>query len=100
MLENLRQLCVFKVATAVKRPWVWWDYVTDFQIRCPMKDNLYNQECAEKVITSLCKHPCLVGHLNARHVSFRMKFKVTTMKECPYRKPVNMWSKAGMVILF
>ena len=60
MLENLRQLCVFKVATAVKRPWVWWDYVTDFQIRCPMKDNLYNQECAEKVITSLCKHPLVI----------------------------------------
>lgn len=55
VLENLRQLCVFEVATAKNRPWVWWDYVTDFQIRCPMKDKLYNQDCAEKVIESLCK---------------------------------------------
>jgi hypothetical protein len=54
-LENLRQLCVFKVAKEAQRPWVWWDYVTDFQIRCPMKEKLYNSECAEKVITSLCK---------------------------------------------
>lgn len=55
VMENLRQLCVFKVAKEARRPWVWWDYVTDFQIRCSMKDNLYNRECAEKVITSLCK---------------------------------------------
>ncbi|KAG0592962.1 hypothetical protein KC19_1G293800 [Ceratodon purpureus] len=53
VLENLRQLCVFNVARDAKRPWVWWDYVTDFQIRCPMKDKLYNRECAEKVMTSL-----------------------------------------------
>jgi hypothetical protein len=53
VLENLRQLCVFKVAKEAQRPWVWWDYVTDFQIRCPMKEKLYNSECAEKVITSL-----------------------------------------------
>lgn len=53
VLENLRQLCVFEVATAKYRPWVWWDYVTDFRIRCPMKDKLYNQDCAEKVIESL-----------------------------------------------
>ncbi len=55
--ENLRQLCVFKVATqlTIPRPWVWWDYVTDFQIRCPMKEKKYGPECAEQVITSLCK---------------------------------------------
>lgn len=53
VIENLRQLCVFKVATENKKPWVWWDYVTDFHIRCPMKENKYNKDCAEKVITSL-----------------------------------------------
>ncbi|KAL7236456.1 hypothetical protein ACSBR1_019698 [Camellia fascicularis] len=53
VLENLRQLCLFRVANETKKPWVWWDYVTDFQIRCPMKENKYNKECAEDVIRSL-----------------------------------------------
>ncbi|XP_031260251.1 vacuolar-sorting receptor 3-like [Pistacia vera] len=53
VLENLRQLCVYRVANESKKPWVWWDYVTDFQIRCPMKDKKYNKECADGVIKSL-----------------------------------------------
>ncbi|CAL0300377.1 unnamed protein product [Lupinus luteus] len=53
VVENLRQLCVFKVANETKKPWVWWDYVTDFQIRCPMKEKKYNKECADAVINSL-----------------------------------------------
>ncbi|CAA3027250.1 vacuolar-sorting receptor 3-like [Olea europaea subsp. europaea] len=53
VLENLRQLCVFIVANETKKPWVWWDYVTDFQIRCPMKEKKYNKECANSVIESL-----------------------------------------------
>ncbi|XP_057514293.1 uncharacterized protein LOC130796034 [Actinidia eriantha] len=46
VLENLRQLCLFKVANETNKPWDWWDYVTDFQIRCPMKEKKYNKECA------------------------------------------------------
>ncbi|KAL1831664.1 hypothetical protein ACET3Z_001315 [Daucus carota] len=53
VIENLRQLCVFKVANESQTPWVWWDYVTDFQIRCPMKEKKYNKECADSVIKSL-----------------------------------------------
>ncbi|XP_041010612.1 vacuolar-sorting receptor 3-like [Juglans microcarpa x Juglans regia] len=53
VLENLRQLCVFRVANETKKPWVWWDYVTDFQIRCPMKEKRYNKDCADGVIKSL-----------------------------------------------
>ncbi|GLT98138.1 hypothetical protein SLE2022_156560 [Rubroshorea leprosula] len=53
VIENLRQLCVFRVANEIKKPWVWWDYVTDFQIRCPMKEKKYNKECADAVIRSL-----------------------------------------------
>lgn len=53
VLENLRQLCVYRVANQSQRSWVWWDYVTDFHIRCPMKDKKYNKECAEGVIKSL-----------------------------------------------
>ena len=56
VIENLRQLCVFRVANESKTPWLWWDYVTDFHIRCPMKENKYNEECAGKVISSLGKH--------------------------------------------
>lgn len=55
VIENLRQLCVFKVANESRKPWIWWDYVTDFQIRCPMKDKKYNKDCAEGVIKSLGK---------------------------------------------
>ncbi|KAJ6812844.1 uncharacterized protein M6B38_145910 [Iris pallida] len=51
--ENLRELCVFRVANESKRPWVWWDYATDFHIRCPMKEKKYNKECADTVIKSL-----------------------------------------------
>ncbi|GFP88634.1 vacuolar-sorting receptor 3 [Phtheirospermum japonicum] len=53
VLENLRQLCVFRVAKESGKAWVWWDYVTDFQIRCPMKEKKYGNECAEGVIKSL-----------------------------------------------
>ncbi|KAJ6986327.1 vacuolar-sorting receptor 3 [Populus alba x Populus x berolinensis] len=53
VVENLRQLCVFKVSNETKKPWVWWNYVTDFQIRCPMKEKRYNKECADAVIKSL-----------------------------------------------
>uniref|UniRef100_A0A1J3K660 Vacuolar-sorting receptor 3 n=1 Tax=Noccaea caerulescens TaxID=107243 RepID=A0A1J3K660_NOCCA len=53
VVENLRQLCVYKVANETGKPWVWWDYVTDFQIRCPMKEKKYNKECADSVIKSL-----------------------------------------------
>ncbi|XP_074343603.1 vacuolar-sorting receptor 3-like [Apium graveolens] len=53
VIENLRQLCVFKVANETQKPWIWWDYVTDFQIRCPMKEKKYNKECADNVIRSL-----------------------------------------------
>jgi len=53
VLENLRQLCIFKVANESNRPWAWWDYVTDFHIRCPMKEKKYTKECAENVIQSL-----------------------------------------------
>ncbi|KAJ3680952.1 hypothetical protein LUZ60_015441 [Juncus effusus] len=53
VLQNLRQVCVFKVANESGKPWIWWDYVTDFAIRCPMKENKYTTHCAEQVIKSL-----------------------------------------------
>eukprot|EP00249_Psilotum_nudum_P020534 c27746_g1_i1 orf=437-2317(+) len=53
VVENLRQLCVFKASNDTEKPWLWWDYVTDFHLRCPMKEHRYNTECAEEVIKSL-----------------------------------------------
>ncbi|XP_073312010.1 vacuolar-sorting receptor 4-like [Primulina huaijiensis] len=57
VLENLRQLCVFRVAKEAQKSWIWWDYVTDFKIRCPMKEKKYNKECADGVIKSLGLDP-------------------------------------------
>uniref|UniRef100_A0A7N0ZWS1 EGF-like calcium-binding domain-containing protein n=1 Tax=Kalanchoe fedtschenkoi TaxID=63787 RepID=A0A7N0ZWS1_KALFE len=53
VLQNLRQACFFKVANDTGKPWLWWDYVTDFSIRCPMKEQNYTKECADQVIRSL-----------------------------------------------
>ncbi|XP_057971054.1 vacuolar-sorting receptor 1-like isoform X1 [Malania oleifera] len=53
VVQNLREACFFKVANESRKPWLWWDYVTDFAIRCPMKEKKYNKECAEQVIHSL-----------------------------------------------
>ncbi|KAF7845230.1 vacuolar-sorting receptor 1-like [Senna tora] len=53
VVQNLRQACFFKVANESGKPWQWWDYVTDFAIRCPMKENKYTEECSDQVIKSL-----------------------------------------------
>ncbi|OVA06073.1 EGF-like calcium-binding domain [Macleaya cordata] len=53
VIQNLRQACLFKVAKESGKPWAWWDYVTDFAIRCPMKEQKYTKECADKVIQTL-----------------------------------------------
>lgn len=53
VVQNLRQACFFKVANESGKPWLWWDYVTDFSIRCPMKEKKYTQECSNQVIESL-----------------------------------------------
>lgn len=60
VFENLRQLCVHRVANETNRSWVWWDYVTDFHIRCSMKEKKYSKECAEDVMKSLSKYHCMV----------------------------------------
>ncbi|XVF84153.1 hypothetical protein PTKIN_Ptkin17bG0003000 [Pterospermum kingtungense] len=53
VVQNLRQACFFKVANESGKPWLWWDYVSDFAIRCPMKEQKYTKECADEVIRSL-----------------------------------------------
>lgn len=53
--ENLRQLCVYKLANESGRPWVWWEYTTRFSDECKMTENNYNEECAERV-SHRCSH--------------------------------------------
>ncbi|XP_064972096.1 vacuolar-sorting receptor 7-like isoform X1 [Musa acuminata AAA Group] len=53
VIENLRQLCVHRVANETGQPWVWWDFVTDYHVRCSMKDKKYSTDCAEDVVKSL-----------------------------------------------
>ncbi|KAJ0016569.1 hypothetical protein Pint_11886 [Pistacia integerrima] len=53
VFENLRQLCVHRVANESNRSWVWWDYVTNFRIRCSMKEKKYSKEYTEDVMKSL-----------------------------------------------
>lgn len=52
IIQNLQQTCLFKVANEGGKPWLWWDYVTDFAIHCKWIDK-YTKECADKVIRSL-----------------------------------------------
>ncbi|XP_059462279.1 vacuolar-sorting receptor 1-like isoform X1 [Corylus avellana] len=53
VVQNLRQACFYKVANESGKPWLWWDYVTDFAIRCPMNEKKYTEECSNHVIQSL-----------------------------------------------
>ncbi|KAF5824217.1 putative EGF-like calcium-binding domain, PA domain-containing protein [Helianthus annuus] len=52
VVQNLIQACFYKVANESGKPWLWWDYVTDFSTRCQMKEHKYDQECAHEVIKS------------------------------------------------
>ncbi|KAI3829510.1 hypothetical protein L1987_03635 [Smallanthus sonchifolius] len=53
VVQNLIQACFYKVANESGKPWLWWDYVTDFSAQCRMKDKNYTRDCAGEVITSL-----------------------------------------------
>lgn len=53
VLQNLRQICFFKVVNESGKPWMWWEYVSDFASRCPMKEKKYTKECADRVIHAL-----------------------------------------------
>ncbi|RWW56528.1 hypothetical protein BHE74_00036748 [Ensete ventricosum] len=60
VIENLRQLCVHRIANETGQPWVWWDFVTDYHVRCSMKDKKYSTDCAEDVVKSLGKSMNLI----------------------------------------
>ena len=60
--ENLRQLCVFKLANDSGKPWLWWEYVTKFGDECSMVDKTYDEDCAEKVSINRQSNQRLVSH--------------------------------------
>lgn len=53
VIENLRQLCVHRVANESGKPWLWWDFVTDYHVRCSMKEKKFSKQCAQDVVKSL-----------------------------------------------
>ncbi|KAM3240275.1 hypothetical protein ACQJBY_053762 [Aegilops geniculata] len=53
VVENLRQLCVHRVANESGRRWAWWDFAMDYKLRCSMKDKKYSKACTEEVVASL-----------------------------------------------
>ncbi|TVU47150.1 hypothetical protein EJB05_06737 [Eragrostis curvula] len=64
VVQNLHQICVFKIANDTGKPWLWWDYVHDFALRCPMNEKKYTKDCAHDVIKSLgVRHIILVDIL-------------------------------------
>ena len=53
VLENLRSLCVYRVAAAANTPWLWWAFAQQVGKACSMKSNTYNAACATGVLTQL-----------------------------------------------
>lgn len=47
--ENLRSLCVHRLAERAQRAHLWWDYVTRYGMACDMKSGRYGVDCAEEV---------------------------------------------------
>ncbi|KAI7745630.1 hypothetical protein M8C21_033476, partial [Ambrosia artemisiifolia] len=64
VVQNLIQACFYKAANESGKPWLWWDYVTDFSTHCQMKEQQYNKDCAHKVIASfeIETNECLVDN--------------------------------------
>ncbi|KAL7598125.1 hypothetical protein Lser_V15G25931 [Lactuca serriola] len=53
VVQNLRHACFYKVVNESGKPWVWWDFVTDFATNCSMKEHKFTKDCADEVIKSL-----------------------------------------------
>ena len=91
VFENLRQLCVHRVANESKRSWIWWDYVTDFHIRCSMKEKRYSKECAEDVIHSLGKFSLLWDFCVSYLPAFLLDWLHMLNQICLLRKSKSAW---------
>lgn len=90
--ENLRQLCVHRVANESNRSWVWWDYVTDFHVRCSMKEKRYSKECADDVMKSLGKcYFLMLICIGLCCFLFLFVILISILQICLLRKLRNAW---------
>jgi hypothetical protein len=48
ILENLRQLCVSRISTNLKKPEMWWNYISSFNTTCHYTD--LSADCSEKAM--------------------------------------------------
>ncbi|THG20946.1 hypothetical protein TEA_006621 [Camellia sinensis var. sinensis] len=96
VIQNLRQACLFKVANESGKPWLWWDYVTDFAIRCPMKEKKYTNDCANEVIKSLGvdveQIDKCIGDTDANVDNLVLKAEQEAQQHCIV---LEMWSQIG-----
>ena len=60
VLENLRSICVFRVANSTARPELWWRYMTLVGAGCSMKSDRYSSACAIGVVQQLLLSPSAV----------------------------------------
>ena len=79
--ENLRQLCVFKLANESGKPWLWWEYVTKFGDECSMVDRTYDEDCAEKVHNTAPRQRVVLSSL-LHHCSECTTCNVSTAAIC------------------
>ena len=48
VIENKRQLCIFKLAKEKQQPWLWWTFAAGYSTRCTMANGKYaDTACAE-----------------------------------------------------
>eukprot|EP00808_Paulinella_micropora_P010848 g70476.t1 len=48
--ENLRQICVFRTVNQTREYHKWWDYVSKFQEKCALEDDLWTEACSNSVL--------------------------------------------------
>ena len=52
VLENLRQMCVFDIAHADKKTYLWWKYVNSFRAECAIR-NQVNEACFRRAASKV-----------------------------------------------
>jgi len=69
--ENKRQLCVFKIATDKKQPWLWWDYAAGFAEECTMQNGRFADRSPATTIAAVYRaKSCSFGGINLINISF------------------------------
>lgn len=54
MEENKRQLCIFKQADEMQKPWKWWDFVGGYGTRCTFESGKFNDvNCAQTEVEAV-----------------------------------------------